>query len=282
MIMSNLAPLDASSQSGTLAITGSKGGVGKSNLAVNLSVALGRLGRRVLLVDGDLGLANLDVLLGLVPTRTVEHLVRGDATLEELLLEGPDGVRILPAASGVPDLARLNSETRGRLLAALSDSASLGDITVVDTGAGLGEATMALQLAATRVVVVTTPEPTSLVDAYASLKILWNADPDKPVDLVVNNTGDDDEASRAYEQISRASRHFLGREPGWLGCVYHDAKVAEAVRRQKPVLELHPGSRASRCYERIAMSLATLPGTLATSSDYWDRLLQAGDKEVPH
>ena len=146
------APKPASRASGaSIAVTGGKGGVGKSNLTVNLAVALGRWGRRVLLVDGDLGLANLDVLLGLVPKRNVEDLVRGEANLEELLIDGPDGVRILPAASGVPDLSRLNDDTRARLLAALSESASLADDVLIDTGAGIGDATLALQLAASRV-----------------------------------------------------------------------------------------------------------------------------------
>ena len=254
-------------------ITGSKGGVGKSNLVVNVAVALARCGRRVLVVDGDLGLANLDVLLGLVPQRTVEHLVRGEAGLEELLLEGPAGIRVLPAASGVPELSTLSGKSRKRLLSALADASANVDDVLVDTGAGLGEATLSLQLAASRVVVVTTPEPTSLVDAYASLKVLWSADPEKCIDLVVNNVENDADAQRAYEQISRASRHFLGREPGWLGPVYHDPRVGAAVRRQRALLELYPTSRAARCYERIALAVASSERFSDPAVEYWQRLL---------
>jgi flagellar biosynthesis protein FlhG len=267
---------------GALAVTGSKGGVGKSNLVLNLAVALGRWGRRVLLVDGDLGLANLDVLMGLVPERTAEHLIRGDASLDDVLVDGPEGVRVLPAASGVPTMARLDESSRRRLLGTLAEGAGQVDDVLVDTGAGLGDATLALQLAASRVIVVTTPEPTSLVDAYASLKVLWSADPEKPVDLVVNAAGDDEEAGQAYEQIARAARHFLGRAPGWLGPVYRDPKVPVAVRRQRALLELFPQCPAARCYERIATRLVSAPAVLGQAADYWRRLMVPAQEELPH
>jgi flagellar biosynthesis protein FlhG len=182
----------------------------------------------------------------------------------------------------VPNLARLDEGTRKRLLQLLSQGAGLVDDVLVDTGAGLGDATLALQLAASRVVLVTTPEPTSLVDAYATLKVLWSVDSAKPVDLVVNAATDDEEAERAYEQISRASRHFLGHAPSWLGAVYRDPKVVEAVRRQKPVLELFPDCPAARCYERIALRLTSAPEKAVESDDYWKRLMQPAAEELPH
>lgn len=266
----------------TLAVTGAKGGVGKSNLALNLAVSLGRWGRRVLLVDGDLGLANLDVLLGLVPSHTIEHLVRGEIGLTDLLLDGPDNVRLLPAASGVPQLTSLSVDDRRRILDTLSEGARSVDHVIVDTGAGLGDLPLSLQLAASRVVLVTTPEPTSMVDAYASLKILWNADPTKPVDLVVNAAKDEDEAERAYEQIGRAAEHFLGRRPGSLGAVLRDTNVAEAVRKQRAVIEMFPGTSAALCYEQIALRLAAEPGGRGEGTDYWERMLLCAGEELPH
>lgn len=266
----------------SLAVTGSKGGVGKSNLVLNLAVALARWGRRVLLIDGDLGLANLDVLLGIVPRHTVEQWISGKASLDDVLVDGPAGVRILPAASGIPELASLDSRSRARVLSLLADVSSLADDVLVDTGAGLGETTLALQLAASRVLVVTTPEPTSLVDAYASLKVLWAADPNKPTDLVVNAADNDGEAARAYGQIAKAARQFLGREPGWLGVVYRDPLLPEAVRRQRCLVELYPHSPASRCYSQLALRLGLSPVATKGPADYWHRLVPAADQELPH
>jgi flagellar biosynthesis protein FlhG len=264
---------------GTVAITGSKGGVGKSNLALNLAVALARCGRKVLLVDGDFGLASLDVLLGLAPERTIEHLLEAEAGLEGILLEGPAGIRLLPAASGVPALARIEGGARERLLRALAEASCLADSVIVDTGAGLGRTSLDLQCSASRVVVVTTAEPTSLVDAYASLKVLWTAEPRKAADLVVNGTEDEAQALRAYQQVARAARHFLGCEPGWLGPVLRDRAVEEAVRRQRALLELFPTSRAARCYERIALNLLASEGRGADEArpGNGDRALPPGE-----
>ena len=197
-------------------------------------------------------------------------------------MNGPSGVRILPAASGLPDLASLAGAQRRRLLEALTEISSFADAVLVDTGAGIGDTTLSLQLAATRVLVVTTTEPTSLVDAYASLKILWSAAPDKQVDLVVSDVRSDEEASRASKQLVQACRHFLGREPGLLGPVYHDPRLPEAVRRQRALLELYPTSPAARCYERIALRLAMDPSTSRDAAGYWQRLAGSAQREVTH
>jgi flagellar biosynthesis protein FlhG len=264
-----------SARAPALAVTGSKGGVGKSNLVVNVAVSLARWGQRVLVVDGDLGLSNLDVLLGLLPNRSVEHVMRGEASLEQALVEGPAGIRILPAASGIPELAELDPRTRERLLGLLEDSCRLVDVVLVDTGAGLGATTLTLQLAATRVLVVTTPEPTSLVDTYATLKVLWAADPHKPIDLVVNAAESEEEARGAFEQIAKAAHHFLGRAPGWLGAVYRDVRVPQAVRHQRALVELYPASRAARCYEQLALRLSLGCADESPAAAYWQRLVPA-------
>jgi flagellar biosynthesis protein FlhG len=266
--------------SGAVAITGSKGGIGKSNLVLNLAVTLGKWGRKVLLVDGDLGLANIDLLLGLMPRHNVGHLIRDEVSLADALIEGPPGVQILPAASGVPDLANLGREARAKLLARLSEVGQRVDDVLVDTGAGLGDVSLALQMASSRVIVVTTPEPTSMVDAYATLKVLWGLDPTKPVDMVVNAAGDDAEAEQTFEKISRAADRFLNRELGWLGPVYRDPNVPIAVKRQRPVTELFPDSPASACYERIAMRLASANSDNSSAGDYWKRLLNPEPTET--
>ena len=267
---------------GAVAVTGSKGGVGKSNLAANLAVSLARWGHRVLLVDGDLGLANIDVLLGLLPKSNIDHVMHGDATLDDVLVTGPHGVRVLAAASGVPELASIDPRARARLLSLLTQASAEVDHLLIDTGAGLGETTLALQLAASSVVVVTTPEPTSLVDAYATLKVLWSADPRKNVEVVVNNVADDAEAVSAYEQIAKAAGHFLGQRPGWLGPVYRDAKVVEAVRRQRCLMELFPDSAAGRCYDRIALRLTLADRARTQCVEYWQKLMPPPDEEWVH
>jgi flagellar biosynthesis protein FlhG len=264
----------------SLAVTGSNGGVGKSNLALNLAVALQRFGRRVLLVDGDLGLANLDVLLGLVPKHTIEHVLQGGVGLDEALLQGPGGVRVLPAASGVPELTRLDPPARTRLMKILAQGEPLADAIVVDTGAGLGSATLTLQRAASRVIVVTTPEPTALVDAYATLKVLWAADPHKPADLVVNAAGNEAEAAHVHRQLCRAAATFLGRVPGCLGAVLHDSRVGDAVRQQRALLEAYPATPAARCYERIAMRILSGDTQAPDEETFWGRLLEATSPEL--
>ena len=273
---------ESTSETGAIAVTGSKGGVGKSHLAANVGVALARRGRRVVLVDGDLGLANLDVLLGVTPERTVEDLVGGSASVADLLVEGPAGVRLLPAASGVPALARLDEVRRRRLLAALAEAGRTSDHLLIDTGAGLGPTALALLLGSARIVLVTTVEPTSLVDAYATLKVVLKADPSKPVDIVVNAHDGNDEVERAYRQIVLATERFLGRTPGLLGAVPRDERVPEAVRRQRPVVELYPESPAARAYEAIAMRLVSPPEAGVTVEARWGSSGAASPKEVVH
>jgi flagellar biosynthesis protein FlhG len=219
----------------------------------------------------------------LVPGRTVAYLLRGEASLEELLVEGPPGIRLLPAASGVPELARLDPRSRARLFAALVQGALLADAVVVDTGAGVGDTSMAMQLAASQVILVTTPEPTSLVGAYASLKLLWSSDPAKRVDVVVNAVENEEEGLATYEQIARAAAYFLRKKPGWLGAVYRDPNVADAVRRQRPLMETCPESPAALCYERIALLLASQsPMASRGPSEYWQRLMETCVIEPMH
>ena len=279
--MNPAKPATAIGSAPVIAISGGKGGVGKSTLALNLGVALSAQGRRVLLIDGDLSLANLDVLLGLTPDYNIEHLIRDETSLRQVLVEGPRGLQLLPAASGVPDLAGLEGGIRDRLLSTLSSSVHDVDQMIVDTGAGLGRTTLALQLAASRVVLVTTPEPTSLVDAYATLKVLWAADPAKPVDLVVNGADDEPQGYEIYRRLSSAAQRFLGATPGWLGPVLQDPHVVESVRRQSCLIEFAPDSPAAICYERIA-SVVAAPQGMHDCGAFWRQLERSYEKETTH
>jgi flagellar biosynthesis protein FlhG len=265
----------------SLAVTSGKGGVGKTSVVANLAVALARSGRRVTVLDADFGLANLDVLLGLTPTQTIEHVFRGSHSLMEIALEGPGGIRIIPATSGVPAFARLDAGMRARVAEGIEELRRQSDVLLIDTAAGISENVSSMLLAADRVLVVTSPDPTALVDAYAVLKLLATADGDKPASLLINGVADAAEAERVHHKLDAACQRFLHRGVPLHGHVLHDSRLEEAVRRQEAVVESDPLAPSSRCFERLARRLATEllsePG-----ADFWDRLAAAGGSRAVH
>ena len=232
-----------------------KGGVGKTNIAANVAVACAGLGAEVLLVDGDLGLANLDALLGLAPAHTVADLLDGRCGLDEVIVEGPRGIHVLPAARGQRGLSDCRPQELAALLVPVLASRSRYGIVLIDAGTGIGDTAVSLSVCCDLAVVVTTSELTSLVDSYAMLKVLSREAPELPVDLVVNATRDEREARSVHDQLERIARQFLCRTPGWLGFVPTDARLAEAVRLQKTVVEGFPTARSSRGLVRIAERL---------------------------
>src|SRR5664279_3515957 len=170
-----------------VAITSGKGGVGKTNVVAGLALALAQLGQRVVVLDADFGLANLDILLGLSPEYTLEHVLRGEKLMEEILLDGPFGIKIIPASSGIQELTRLDSAAELRLIQGLQRISATNDWLLIDTAAGIHDSVIKLLMAAQEVLLVTTPEPTALVDAYAMVKVVHLRDPRKPLWLLVNN-----------------------------------------------------------------------------------------------
>ncbi len=238
-----------------VAVLSGKGGVGKTNVVANLAIAVSGLGARVLLVDGDLGLANVDVLLGLAPRYSVADVLAGRCGLEQALVEGPRGVRILPAASGRPDLAALDPGSLERLLGALREAARDHDLVLVDAGAGVGPSVLGLASGSDRVVVVTTPEPTSLADAYAAVKLLHQLTPDRRSELLVNAARDETEARETHAQLQRVARRFLGAPIGYLGFLPADPRLAAAVARQRAVVEMYPASPSARRLVALAADL---------------------------
>ncbi len=243
------------------AISG-KGGVGKTNLMANLAVAASGLGARVLLVDGDLGLANLDVLLGLVPTRSISDVLCEDVPLDEALVPGPRGVRLLPAASGRADLAALDARGLARLAGRLEACSDRFDLVLVDIGAGVGPAALGLATLCDPILLVTNAEPTSLADAYATLKLL-SADPDAGrIELVVNSALDPTEGLRTHAQLARLAKRFLDHALPLHGVLPRDPRLAEAVAEQRTVVEAFPGSPASQSL--VAMAARLLKRSAAT------------------
>lgn len=238
-----------------VAITSGKGGVGKSNVTAGLAMTLARQGQRVVVMDANFGLSNLDILLGLSPKYTLEHVLRGEKVLEEILLEGPMGVQILPASSGIQELTRLDTLTELRLVQGLQRVAETVDWLLIDTAAGIHESVLKLLLAAQEVLLVATPEPTSLVDAYAMVKVLHLREPSKPVWLLVNNGQSAEECRETIDQLQEATERFLGKRLQVLGMVPHDPHVLQAVRQQRGVVDLYPGSPAARALEAAVKQL---------------------------
>jgi flagellar biosynthesis protein FlhG len=240
---------------GAVAVTSGKGGVGKTNIAVNLAVALARLGRRVCLLDADLGLANADVLCNLTPRLTLEQVVAGRCRLSEAMLLAPGGFRLIPGASGVVRLADLDAEGRCALFAQMEALERVAEILVIDTAAGLSRNVLAFASAAGRTIVVTTPEPTAMADAYGMIKALWCTAPDLRVDLLVNMAGAA-EAAGVFGRVDRVSRAFLGGRLGYAGSVPRDAAVMAAVRDRVPFVLLSPEAAATMAVRRLAGALA--------------------------
>ncbi|NNL67457.1 MAG: P-loop NTPase [Myxococcales bacterium] len=236
-----------------------KGGVGKTNAATNVAVACRGRGARVLLVDGDLGLANVDTLLGLLPSHTAVDLLEGRCKLEEAVLEGPRGVHVLPAARGRRGLSDCRPHELAGLLLPLLEASDRYDLVLLDLGTGIGDTAVGLSACCDLAVVVTTPELPSLVDSYAMLKVLATEAPELPVEILVNAGRNEAEARRVHEQLVQICERFLARSPGFLDFVPIDARLAEAVRLQQAVVERFPTSRSSRGFSRIAERLLRQP-----------------------
>jgi flagellar biosynthesis protein FlhG len=239
----------------SLLFTSGKGGVGTSNLALNLAIALGQAGERVVLVDADLGLANIDLLCGLSPAHDLGDVLSGSCTLESALIEGPDGVRILPGAHGMRTLVETLGDGPARLTEELSDLEGDCDFLIVDAGSGLGSGIATLAAAADELVIVTTPEPTSVADAHAAIHRFRRLPGPPRLRALVNQASSSAEAVDVLTRLSATSRQFLGTVVTGLGHVRADPHVRQAVRARRPFVLAYPGSPASREVRRLARSL---------------------------
>ncbi len=238
-----------------LAVTSGKGGVGKSNISVSLSLAAASMGRDVVLIDCDLGLANVDVLLDLQVKHNLSHLLTGEASLNDVLVPAPGGLRVLPGAAGVSELADLKDGEQDILLGALDKLVQTTELIVLDTGAGISRRVVEFCLASGEVVVVTTPEPTAIADAYAMIKVLGQADPNLRVWLVVNMANSRSEAEQILDRITLLTRRFMGLEVQRAGYVLSDPRVPHAVRRRLPFSLAYPSCQAAICVSEVARTL---------------------------
>ena len=238
-----------------VSVVGGKGGVGKTNVAVNVAVAACALRARVLLVDGDLGLANVDVLLGLTPRLTAAEIHAGDCDWADAIVPGPAGLHVLPAASARLDLAASRANDLDWLLSPLFEATRTYDLVLVDIGAGIGPAALSLASMSDRALLVTTPEPPSITDAYATLKVLSRVAPELDVELVVNSSRDDTQARDTHSQLELMSKRFLGRDLPLRSALPRDPRLEDAVARQMAVVEAFPLARASRGLVELARNV---------------------------
>lgn len=236
----------------SVAVLSGKGGVGKTNISLNFSCALYQAGFKTLLMDCDLGLANLDVLLGITPEGNLQSALLGESSIEDVLCKvEPSGFDVLPAASGVPELTEMTSDMRALLLSRLDPILMRYDYVFMDLGAGISETVQSFAAMAAARLVVITPEPTSLTDSYALIKVL-NSRFGMRDFMVLVNQATEKEAKSSFDKLSGACKHFLHFEPVLLGHVRYDAKLPEAVCRQQPLMRFAPGCPAAQDLQHLA------------------------------
>jgi flagellar biosynthesis protein FlhG len=242
-----------------IAVTGGKGGTGKTTVAVNLATALAQAGRRVLLLDGDLGLANVDVLLGLAPAHTLEQVVSGAVRLEEIIQHTAEGVSVVPAASGVARMARLRPAEHAAIVRGFATLPGAYETLIVDTATGLGESVLSFCQAAQQLLLVLRNEPASLTDAYALIKVLSREHQLRSFHVLVNMARNGTDAYRLFQRLQRVTDRYLEVTLEFAGEIPDDSDVASAVRRQRTVLGAYPGSQAARAYRRLAQDVLGWP-----------------------
>jgi flagellar biosynthesis protein FlhG len=266
-------------QTQVIALVSGKGGVGKTNLAANLAILLGRAGRRVLLVDADLGLANVDIILGLTTRHTLYDAIAGSVSLGDILVEGPGGIWVLPAASGVYEMTCLTDPQRYALLNQIDQFEDRFDTVMIDNSAGISQDVQFFAGAARDVLVVTDQEPTAITDAYATIKILSQRRTNRTFHLLVNNVESDQEGQEVFRKLTSVTSRFLDVSLSLFGTVPRDENLNRAVMARRPLVELFPQSPASLRLRELADRLLGLPSPRGEDGGlklFWQRLFDQG------
>lgn len=251
-----------------ISVSSGKGGVGKTNVVANLALAFTQLSKKVLVLDADLGLANMDVLLGLNPRYTLEHLFSGDKSLSDILIKGPGGMLIAPASSGAPELADLDENQKILLLNEMDLLAEPVDILLIDTGSGISSNVLYFNVAAQESIILVTSEPASITDGYALIKVLSIKHQKKNFLILINQVPNAREAREVFKQISSAVDCFLpDLSIDYLGFIPFDPSLPNAVKKRRLVLEMHPQAPSSRSFREIAKNLAEKPSRIGLSGN---------------
>ncbi len=266
-----------------IAITTGKGGVGKTNVSVNLAAALSARNQRVMLMDADLGLANVDVMLGLSPRKNLSHVIDGTATLDEVLLRAPGDFTIVPASSGTQRMAELTPAEHAGLIRSFSELSHDLDYLLVDTAAGISDGVMSFAKASREVMVVVCDEPSSITDAYALIKVLNRDHGVERFHMVANRVRSPEEGRMLFRKLSAATDRFLDLAIDYVGMVPEDDCLRRAVQKQQPVVTSFPGSPAARAFKDMAMRVQKwpMPAQMVGNLEFFvERLVQYSAGEV--
>ncbi len=260
-----------------IAVTSGKGGVGKTNIVANLGYAFCRLGKKVLILDADLGLGNLDVLLGIAPKFNLSHVIMGEKSICDIVVEGPGKLLILPAASGIQELTQLTRQQKVHILSELDQMMDSVDLLLIDTAAGISSNVMDFNVIAQEIIVVVSPEPTAITDAYALMKVLALKYAEKSCKVIVNLAGTSQQGNEVFRQLNLVTERFLDMSIDYVGSVLFDANVTQGIKQQKLVSDLFPDTFASKCFSDLARKIINQAPTQmpeGNSNFFWHHLIE--------